>query len=268
MMKLQLALCVFACVVLGLVDAQCASPYRWPVPNRWPAEHTHREVMYSAKLYQKKMVYYSYPTRQLRYDATYLGGKISLGSVLNMTSMWLNDTLYIYTFETGAGRALPPNCIALQMGFGMMRPDWFQDGNQSGLVWQAKKSDFFDEDYHRVLMTVKDAGQGGPADDEVFTYYSWYENNTQPGSENGAPFLMHAPSPPGMVVNEYYDFTEHTFAADSEVFKYPLPGAPRCIPAGFAATHHEAFAIMQKHGVSTAHHVEVTLGYLTNKQRA
>jgi hypothetical protein len=55
------------------------------------------------------------------------------------------------------------------MGFGMMRPNWYMDANQSGLVWNAKKSDSFDAGYHRTVMSVKDAGQGGPADDEVFT---------------------------------------------------------------------------------------------------
>jgi len=72
-----------------------------------------------------------------------------------------------------------------------MKPDWFStDSNQSGLVWQSKKSDFFDTDYHRVIMTVKDAGQGGPADDEVFTYYSYFNNETGVDNVNGAPFMM------------------------------------------------------------------------------
>lgn len=64
-----------------------------------------------------------------------------------------------------------------------MRPNWFVDGNQSGLVWNSKKSDFFDNAYHRTIMTVKSAGQGGPADDEVFTYYSYYENGTTQGTK-------------------------------------------------------------------------------------
>jgi hypothetical protein len=145
----------------------------------------------------------------------------------------------------------------------MMRPDWFQPGNQSGLVWQAKKTDFFDPDYHRVLMTVLDAGQGTPAQDEVFTYYSYYENNTQPGCENGAPFLMHAPSPPFMVVNEYYDFTPKDFGASNPIFNVPLPGAPPCKPAGYAADHHEAYALLKKHGVATSHHVEIALGAMS-----
>jgi hypothetical protein len=145
----------------------------------------------------------------------------------------------------------------------MMRPDWFQDGNQSGLVWQAKKSDFYDPDYHRVLMTVKDAGQGTPADDEVFTYYSYFDNGKEPGTENGAPFLMHAPSPSGMVVNEYYEFEARDYGFSNPIFQVPIPGGPRCIPAGFAATHHEAFALLKKHGMATSHHVEIALGAMS-----
>ena len=106
----------------------------------------------------------------------------------------------MYTWATVLSST--PQCVALDMGFGMMRPNWFLDANQSGLVWNAKKSDSFDIGYHRTVMTVKDAGQGGPADDEVFTYYYAFENSTDPALSNGTPFLMHAPSPAGMVVNE------------------------------------------------------------------
>ena len=110
---------------------------------------------------------YNYPARQLRYDMTYLSGQKKINTILNFTSLWLNDTLFMYTWATAISST--PQCVALDMGFGMMRPDWFVDANQSGLVWNAKKSDSFDAGYHRTVMSVKDAGQGGPADDEVFT---------------------------------------------------------------------------------------------------
>lgn len=174
-----------------------------------------------------------------------------------------------------------------------MKPDWFStDSNQSGLVWNARKSDYYDAGYHRTIMTVKDAGQGGPQDDEVFTYYSLYENNTDPAYANGTPFLMHAPSPMGMVVNEvrpsapaahlapqalsrsllthahfvspplqYYDFEPRTYAPDEAAFI--RPASPACIPAGYAATPAEARALLQAAGVARPPMmVEVMLGGL------
>lgn len=107
---------------------------------------------------------YNYDYSQLRYDMTYLSGEKKISTILNFTSLWLNNSLYMYTWETVLSKT--PQCIQLDMGFGMMRPDWFSDANQSGLVWNAKKSDSFDTGYHRTVMTVKAAGQGGPEDDE------------------------------------------------------------------------------------------------------
>jgi hypothetical protein len=98
---------------------------------------------------------------------TFLEGQKRIDTILNFTSLWLNDTLYMYTWQTALSSA--PQCVALNMGFGMMKPDWFYDANQSGLVWNAKKSNDLDRAYHRTVMSVKDAGQGGPEDDEVFT---------------------------------------------------------------------------------------------------
>jgi hypothetical protein len=164
----------------------------------------------------------------------------------------------MYTWATVLSST--PQCVALDMGFGMMRPDWFIDANQSGLVWNAKKSDSFDIGYHRTVMTVKDAGQGGPADDEVFTYFFSYENNTDPAFSNGTPFLMHAPSPAGMVVNEYYDFEPRTYSPDEAAFV--RPASPACIPAGAAATPREAHALLQAAGLARPPMVEVMLGGL------
>lgn len=150
----------------------------------------------------------------------------------------------------------------------MMRPDWFQSGNQSGLVWQSKKSDFFDSDYHRVIMTVKDAGQGTASDDEVFTYYSYFENGTTPGTANGQPFLMHAPSPTGMVVNEYYDFEEHDFGVNNNIFQVPLADSPTCRKAGFAATFQDFHDILVQNRMPVAPHIEVLLGAMNLKEPA
>jgi len=228
----------------------------------WPLSHKHREVEFDAAagIYQNKVVNYNFPGRQLRYDITYLSGEKKLGTILNFTSFWLNDTLNMYTWETVLSKS--PQCVSLDMGFGLMKPDWFiTDANQSGLVWHSKKSDFYDPMYHRVLMSVKDAGQGGPADDEVFTYYSYFNNETDVGSENGMPFLMHAPSPNGMVVNEYYDFTPFTY--DPEDTTFELPVSPACVPAGFAATPADSWRILQGFpGFENAPFTEIGLGGL------
>ena len=81
--------------------------------------------------------------------------------------------------------------------FFSVRPNWFSAAAlQYGIVWNAKKTDGTDPGYHANLMSVTDAGQG---EDLPFTYYSLSENNT---ATDGTPFLMHAPSPQGMVVNE------------------------------------------------------------------
>ena len=131
----------------------------------------------------------------------------------------------MYTYETPLDKT--PMCIELQMGFGMMRPDWFQQATQVGIVWNTKRSDSFHSDYYPSLMGTIDAGQGL---DLPFTYYSAFNNGTSddPNFANGAPWLMHAPSPSGMVVNEYYDFKNASFAKGDDTFV--LPSAPTCIP--------------------------------------
>jgi hypothetical protein len=133
--------------------------------------------------------------RALRYDVTYISGPLQpFTTLMNFTSLWLNDTLYMITWEAYLDKT--PNCVALSMGFGLMKPDWFSHGDQYGIFWPAKKTDGADPAYHATLATVTDAGQGV---DLPFTYYSLSENITD---TDGTPFLMHAPSPYGMVVNE------------------------------------------------------------------
>jgi len=87
-------------------------------------------------------------------------------------------------------------------------------------------------------MGTMDAGQGL---DLPFTYYSAFNNATNVSDANfanGAPWLMHAPSPEGMVVNEYYDFVATTFAAGDATFA--LPASPKCTPVGAARSATEA----------------------------
>lgn len=264
-----------------------------PPPAAWPVQHVHDEVQYtpSEQVWSAKHVNYDYPNRALRYDITYIAGpQIPLVTLLNFTSLWLNDTLFsawrvwcvgvmvvflltpsphstlapVYTYATPLDNS--PSCIALSMGFGacnyctagcelgahnthplphhppsgLMRPDWFiTDAVQLAIAWVGKKSDALDQTYHRTMMSQKDAGQ-----DEPFTYYAWFENSTVAGTANGSPYLMHAPSPSGMVVNEYYDFVPHEFAPGDPIFAQPA--TPACIPTReFAHTPADAVRILR-----------------------
>ena len=147
------------------------------------------------------------------------------------------------------------------MGFGLMKPDWFAGGVQYGIFWPAKKTDGSDPAYHATLATVTDAGQGV---DLPFTYYSLSENNT---ATDGTPFLMHAPSPSGMVVNEYYDFEATSFAASEPIFA--LPSSPKCIPVGTANSAKEAHALVAaaSPALATLHLTEVFAAALPQPKR-
>ena len=95
----------------------------------------------------------------------------------------------------------------------MMKPTWFLNGYPVGGVWLAHKSEAFDTAYHYTTWTTVSAGDQG-----VFNYFS--RNDT------GAAYTMSAPSPEGLVVNEYSEFTPTDFAS-STVFN--LPASPACI---------------------------------------
>jgi hypothetical protein len=43
--------------------------------------------------YQNKEVHFDFTNRHLRYDMVYLDGPKKLSTILNFTSLWLNDTL-------------------------------------------------------------------------------------------------------------------------------------------------------------------------------
>ncbi len=77
-------------------------------------------------------MHYNYDFAQLRYDMVYLDGPKKITTLLNFTSLWLNDTLYMYTWATPLSTA--PQCVALDMGFGMMRPDWVRVAPLGALI--------------------------------------------------------------------------------------------------------------------------------------
>lgn len=63
------------------------------------------------------------------------GPTIPLVTLLNFTSLWLNTTLYMYTYAVPLDSV--PSCVALDMGFGIMYPDWFKVGANGEQPWAA-----------------------------------------------------------------------------------------------------------------------------------
>ena len=137
-------------------------------------------------------------------------------AIKNLSSYWLQQSLFIYTFDINS-------CVQLDLGFGMMRPTWFMDNGATifGEVYATQRSDSAHNVYRPVTLTRKDgAGQG---------YFDYYSNN-----QTGAPFNMHAPSPAGFVVNEYLVPPVPTpFAPDAPEFVLPV-GIP-CVNTTLSA---------------------------------
>lgn len=150
-------------------------------------------------LIQQKPVYYDFPNLRYRADLFLLDGIY----FKNFSSIWLNTTLYMITYDIDS-------CVSLDMGFGMMRPNWFiENATFVDTLWLAKKSDATDNTFHFTAHNTK------PSPDGDFNYMYSLENATL-----GEPFSMFAPSPTGLVVNEYYDFQVADFTG-SDVFTIP-----------------------------------------------
>jgi hypothetical protein len=122
-----------------------------------------------------------------------------------------------------------------------MKPNWFNIGsNQTGVIFNTKRSDPYNNGYYPSVLSVTDAGQGL---DQPFSYYYAFNNKTNVTDANYAmfaPWLMHAPSPAGMVLNEYYDFVPATYPANDPEFALPSQFVGKCVQTGFAATPQEA----------------------------
>jgi hypothetical protein len=76
---------------------------------------------------------------------------------LNSSSYWLGDDLYIYDF------GLAKSCQHLNMGFGMMMPDWMISDAYvvpQGPVWHAHKYDATSIAYVPTLFNSKSSPDG------------------------------------------------------------------------------------------------------------
>jgi hypothetical protein len=192
----------------------------YPPPPAWPAQHYHREAMYSLLdgTWNDKLFYYDFPNMRLRVDSIWVGGpKLP---PFNFSSYWINDDLYMYEFD-GNG-----SCYHMNMGFGMMRPDWFVDGDQLNTTYLAKKSDATDTNFYNTVWTRKCA----TCDTDPNGYFNYFSTTSDNGQVAGTPFRLDAPGPLGSgigyVINEYYDFKATNFTLDATDFA--LPTSPAC----------------------------------------
>ena len=125
---------------------------------------------------------FDFPGLRYRADLFYLSGNENpLTTIYNSSSYWIGSKLSIITWPDA--RSLQnASCVQLDLGFGIMRPDWMVQGECRGDVWLSQKSDGTDPNYHRVSFThIPVLAQ----DDGAFDWYSSYSG--------GAGFQMQAP---------------------------------------------------------------------------
>ena len=124
----------------------------------WPAQHTRVEQMWQpyagpGPVWSTKPIFYDFPNRRYRADVFFRSGSENpLTTLYNSSSYWIGSALSIITWPD-ARSFQNASCIQLNLGFGIMRPDWMQQGECRGDVWLAKKSDGTDPDYHRASYT-------------------------------------------------------------------------------------------------------------------
>ena len=103
----------------------------------------------------RRPIWYDYTNAKYRADSFFESGNSNpLTTLFNFTSIWVNESLSMITYADP--RSLQPeSCIILNLGIGMMRPDWMIAPVSScmGDIWVTAKSAGFDEDYHRAVWT-------------------------------------------------------------------------------------------------------------------
>jgi len=174
-------------------------------PNPWPEVHFHREIEFSVEdttgAYVNnqggqtyKNVFYNFPALQLKVSNNpVINVGAEDGQMTTFTSYWLNTTLYMYTEFLSPALQNLSTCTPLEMGFGMMVPDWMIRGatTLNYTIWGTRQSWPMDSNYYPLNLNRKD-GAG-------FGYFEYYSDN-----RTGNPFRMDAPAGgQGVVVNEY-----------------------------------------------------------------
>lgn len=213
----------------------------------WPAQHTRVETMFQpyigpGPVWSRKPIWFDFPGLRYRADLFYLSGNENpLTTIYNSSSYWIGSKLSIITWPDA--RSLQnASCVQLDLGFGIMRPDWMVQGECRGDVWLSQKSDGTDPNYHRVSFThIPVLSQ----DDGSFDWYSSYSG--------GAGFQMQAPGQSELdyVVNEETLLAAADFPPAGTPGPFDIPAsAPTCIPVGSARTHSEALALVKAAGGS------------------
>lgn len=221
LLPLSMARLASAVSVLAFAAAATSAvAQRYPVPPAWPAQHTHKEAMFTPALDQwnQKTFHYDFTHMALRVDSLYVAGLPI--PPFNFSSYWLGNTLYMYTFDSPS-----PSCVSMDMGFGMMRPDWFTDGiQQNATIWIAQKSNALDTQYHNTVWTRKCA----TCDSDPNGYFDMFTLAGNGTDVAGTCFRMQAPGPLPIlyVVNEYSDFVTMNYTALDATFA--LPSTPAC----------------------------------------
>lgn len=235
-MRPALAAAVAAAGAVAVVVAQ------YPYPTVWPAQHTHQEIMYVPGLDSGsyKPVYYDFTNSKYRADLQVLPQYAwNPLAPTNQSSYWLNDDLFIYQ-SIGAA----PTCVHLNLGFGMMIPSWFLGGTQNGTWWHVKKYQWSSGDNGMYVNTLSTQsivdGQG------TFDYHSIVNASISSSDPVGAPHHFTAPSPLGLVVNEYNNFTVANFSVNDPIFA--LPEGVACVNTSMpTATIGDVFAAAAHH---------------------
>lgn len=195
-----------------LLSLGCAvASQTFPEPPAWPSQHTRTEVQFEPTLpglIVSKPIFYDFTNFRYRADMHYLSGPTTPTTTTNFSSYWIGTDLYMYTWAPAE-----PSCIHLNLGFGIMRPNWFlTNSTQVGDIWLAVKSDPADATFHHTVWTRKSA--------EPFGYFDYFTD-----AKAGTPFRLSAPTQTDYVINEIYNFTAASLN-NTDVFD--LPSSPAC----------------------------------------
>jgi hypothetical protein len=102
-----------------------------------------------------------------------------------------------------------------------------------GPVWHTHKYDATTIAYEPTVFNSKASPDGN------FSYYS--------SEATGYGFVMHAPSPSGMVVNEYYDWAAADFTQATQATVFDRPASPNCTTAPPNMTSIDSVRFVRKH---------------------
>ena len=169
------------------------------------------------------------------------GNSNPLTTLFNFSSWWLGSNLTMITWADPRSWQ-NSSCVQLQLGFGMMRPDWMQQGSCMGDVWLSQKSAGDDLDYHRVVWTRI------PVLDEDDGQFDWFSSYA--GAGEG--FQMQAPGQSTLdyVINDEQLLAPATFSPSDDVFALPSgPGVPPCVDVGAARSLVHAAELLEGAGI-------------------